>query len=1248
MSHLPLHARRLLLLIALALSVACGGSNDGAPPPPDSDALDTDLRDPDGELTDDPGDDVETPPAPRRGPGLGNLRYEEAELFQPIGWVNEDTGVPGPDPDFIVTRVKPFGANVAYMHNGYLLVLFAPDSGSGPGGLLFYDVSDPRDPRLVHRVYDPHGITGEFREAHSIGFGNFDGRQHAAFHTGRGIEIWDLNNVFDPRPLSRLALPGVNAGDYLNVAWQHFWQGDYLYVAGSTRGIYIVDVRDPLNPALADRGGLPNPVPTSTLGGFRIGPIFALGNLLVVSSMDDTGGFATLDISDPLHPTLLASQTRDLPKFYAICLAGNRIITAVRGPRARMSVWDISDPFRITLIDDSMEVPEQLYCTTQDEFVFQGAEPEAVKIDVSTPGAYRIVGRGSLGVANPDHGQVTAFGNLVFVGNDHGTGSAFMPHQLGPDDTPPRVSMVHPLDGDGLQAVTTRVGLVFTDNVELDTIHEATFVVRPVGGAPLAGRYTAQGNIVNFTPAQALAPDTLYEVVVPAGGIEDWAGNPITEAFRSTFRTASVAADGVGAPRVRLVPAAPSTPGMPVALRAQAEGQGTMLFQWSFGDGTPWTEPSASPAVEHSYAAAGNYSVVVRVTNGRGWSSASQRVAVVERLDASLASSSSTLAYDAARQRVYAVNRDHGSVSAVDAETLVLLWESPVGESPRSLTLGGDGLIWVAVRDAGELVRLDPADGRTIERIPTGRGSRPVAVASDPGGRFVAASLEATGELVLFDQERRERRVPLGAHPGGLSIDAEGVILISRFLGPGDEGIVWQVTTDGEGAPIGEAQEWVLVPDRSTIDGEDRSRGVPNYLGAPARQPGTGRVWIPATNANVLRGLARDGEPLNHENTVRALALRLDLASGRETWPRLDFNDRALPTDIVFSPLGNWVWVTLQGSNLVTVVDAFTGANVSALTDVGHAPEALVLSPDGRRVFVHSFLSRSLEVFDAGPWLDGEAVEAGKLASVSLVGQEVLDPTVLRGKRIFYNAADPRMSLDGYIACASCHLDGGHDGLTWDFTDRGEGLRNTIDLRGRAGLGHGPLHWTANFDEVQDFENDIRLHFRGTGFLTWRQWGEGTRADPLGDPKAGLSPDLDALAAYVSSLTAYPQSPWRNPDGTMTARALRGQVLFDAAGCATCHSGSELTDSGSEGPTLPRHDIGTLAPSSGMRLGSPIDGIDTPTLRSVWASPPYLHDGSAPTLRDVFARHDPTGAHDLGHLTPEEVVDLLRYLLELE
>ena len=162
-------------------------------------------------------------------------------------------------------------------------------------------------------------------------------------------------------------------------------------------------------------------------------------------------------------------------------------------------------------------------------------------------------------------------------------------------------------------------------------------------------------------------------------------------------------------------------------------------------------------------------------------------------------------------------------------------------------------------------------------------------------------------------------------------------------------------------------------------------------------------------------------------------------------------------------------------------------------------------------------------------------------------GSEALSPAVLAGKRLFYHAGsadDFRMSSEGYISCASCHVDGSHDGQTWDFTHRGEGLRNTIDLRGRSGTAHGNLHWTANFDEIHDFENDIRLHFSGTGLMDDDDFA--ASHNTLGPPKTGLSVALDALAAYVASLdeTTLPRSPYRDRDSGTTVEALAGQVIF--------------------------------------------------------------------------------------------------------
>jgi MYXO-CTERM domain-containing protein len=285
---------------------------------------------------------------------------------------------------------------------------------------------------------------------------------------------------------------------------------------------------------------------------------------------------------------------------------------------------------------------------------------------------------------------------------------------------------------------------------------------------------------------------------------------------------------------------------------------------------------------------------------------------------------------------------------------------------------------------------------------------------------------------------------------------------------------------------------------------------------------------------------------------------------------------------------------------------------------------------------VLNYLSRTVSYYDVSGLLGGTSNAVVELATVPTASREVLDAVVLRGKQIFHDAADDRMSRDGYISCSSCHLDGGHDGRTWDFTQAGEGLRNTIALAGRAGTGHGRVHWTANFDELQDFENDIRLAFGGTGFLSDADF-MATR-DPLGPNKAGRSPELDALAVYVASLSDYPPSPHRAPDGALTEAARRGRVVFGTAGCVTCHAGATFTDG-------QRHDVGTISPGSGLGLGRALAGVgfDTPTLRSLWAGAPYLHDGSAADLDEALLRHGGVPV-----LEAAARADLVAYLLELD
>ncbi|HSC88354.1 MAG TPA: Ig-like domain-containing protein, partial [Polyangiaceae bacterium] len=110
-------------------------------------------------------------------------------------------------------------------------------------------------------------------------------------------------------------------------------------------------------------------------------------------------------------------------------------------------------------------------------------------------------------------------------------------HSASPDTTPPSVHTILPADGASGQPVTSRVGVSFTDNVELATVDAGAFILRPVGGEPVSGVWSAYMSVLSFSPDEPLQPQTQYEVVLPAGRIKDYVGNGMAAEFRSTFTT---------------------------------------------------------------------------------------------------------------------------------------------------------------------------------------------------------------------------------------------------------------------------------------------------------------------------------------------------------------------------------------------------------------------------------------------------------------------------------------------------------------------------------------------------------------------------------------------------------------------------------------------------------------------------------------------------------------------------------------
>jgi YVTN family beta-propeller protein len=323
----------------------------------------------------------------------------------------------------------------------------------------------------------------------------------------------------------------------------------------------------------------------------------------------------------------------------------------------------------------------------------------------------------------------------------------------------------------------------------------------------------------------------------------------------------------------------------------------------------------------------------------------------------------------------------------------------------------------------------------------------------------------------------------------------------------------------------------------------------------------------------------------------------------------VDTADRPVNMPFVaqLDPNRDWLYVANAGSNDVSVINLTTG-QAQANIPVGANPRGMLLNRDNTLLFVHNVLDSTVTVVDT---------RTLQVTDILPVSTAPVSSDIFIGAQLFHSANDPRMSQDHWVSCATCHFDGESDGRVWMGFP--EGPRNTpvlYDLPETA-----PYTWTADWDELADVEGKIRWLQGGIGLV------EGAVHAPRGEPNSGRSPDLDVLTAYLVAI----QSP-RRTQPEITPVITRGSEVFVEQNCAVCHVGQV-------GTNLQRFDVGTRQ----LSLESTAAGFDTPTLRWLWQSEPYFHDGAAATLHDVFAL---AGAHQLIYeVSPQDIDALVQYLL---
>ncbi|HXS30016.1 MAG TPA: hypothetical protein VN755_04195, partial [Steroidobacteraceae bacterium] len=169
-------------------------------------------------------------------------------------------------------------------HQNQPIVLNGYVQGAGNAEIVFYDIADPANPTMISRLlspgFDPKGGpkgVGE-AESHQTALARYGNKFYQVTTAGTGVDIWDVSDVRAPRHVSLVKLEKVNYGDFTEAVWGMYWQGTTIYVGGTNTGLHILDATDPEHVKLVKN------LPTSAFGGVSAGPLWTVGNTLVITT----------------------------------------------------------------------------------------------------------------------------------------------------------------------------------------------------------------------------------------------------------------------------------------------------------------------------------------------------------------------------------------------------------------------------------------------------------------------------------------------------------------------------------------------------------------------------------------------------------------------------------------------------------------------------------------------------------------------------------------------------------------------------------------------------------------------------------------------------------------------------------------------------------------------------------------------------------------------------------------------------
>lgn len=629
-----------------------------------------------------------------------------------------------------------------------------------------------------------------------------------------------------------------------------------------------------------------------------------------------------------------------------------------------------------------------------------------------------------------------------------------------------------------------------------------------------------------------------------------------------------------------------------------------------------------------------------------------------------------------------------------------------LGGRPEQLVALDSGDFLITLRTTGEVLRVTP-DLEITQRVRLGVDAYGIALS--PDGRTAYVTLPMNGELVTLDALTLEEldRAALLDTPRGVTASANNYLLVTQQHGPAtrlevDEsglplGVINLDLRRGSPAELMSMGRLHILKANRALAVTTHPQTGAAYVAHVAAAPGnpedvvnTGPVApgdVPASTDGYGGGSSLGGGAFNvPTRPVEAVVTPTDSGAVFPTLeadfpvqdpktgePMTHLVDQ--PSDIAHHPTWSLLFMTGYGTDNVLVMSTAEGDPMRsplALIDVGRAPRGIAFSPDGQLAYVlneHDLTVSVIELarfFDLKPLANGHTVfpdTSGDAAMPVPMGAFAPEPggrmeffsgdptpdsprvapfrmaakahvayardpmpeAVRRGARTFTFSRNESISHAGQFACASCHFEGTEDKLVWMISD---GPRQTPALAGRL-AGTAPFNWAGSEAELQ--HNMVQT------------------VDRMGG--AGLSPsELADLEQFLLFGLEAPQNPYRSPDG-LTADQLAGKAIFESkeAACSSCHMPErEFTDGRS-------HDVGTASKAElvSHEFARAMDPearppwvLDTPSLKGLFYTAPYLHDGSAATLLDVLDRPG-SSMGKTSHLTADQKRQLIAYLLTL-